>query len=114
MGRWKDWEGEKIPKYIVDGKYVKSLARFRSGNEFKHSYFWRDEADKMCRICKDGEEDARHVFEMCKLNKNKIKWELVLKEDGSGIGYIKGIEWLRKRVGNEWMYEWILNFLSII
>ena len=74
---YKDWEGEKIPKYLMDGKYVKSLARFRSGNELKHSYFWRDEADKMCRICKDGEEDARHVFEMCKLNKNKIKWELV-------------------------------------
>ena len=54
-------------------------------------------------------ESVRHVFENCEINKCKINVEMALKEDGSGMRFIKVIEWLRKitksRV-NELVFKW--------
>ena len=73
------------------------MARFRMGNEYEGCKFWKKEDDRVCRVCGNSVELVRHVFEECEGNNRKVKAEVALGELGEGIGYLKGMEWLRKR-----------------
>ena len=92
-----EWGREEVPIYIRENKYLKKLARFRIGNEYEECKHWKKDEEKLYRVCKKKTESPIHVFEECEMNRCKKKVKEVLKEDGSGIGFIKGIEWLRIR-----------------
>ena len=68
------------------------------GNIFKACKFWNDDEGKKCDICGREEETARHIFEYCVGNKVKSLSEVALSSDSSGICFLRGVKWLKKRV----------------
>ena len=94
---YEEWEKNEIPGYIAEGKNISKIARFRTGNEFKGCKFWKNEWERRCRLCGEEPESAEHIFEKCKSNRRKTECRIALKEDGSGLGFLMGVEWLRKR-----------------
>jgi len=40
-------------------------ARFRLGTETRANKYWETEENRICRLCRKGEEILQHVFEIC-------------------------------------------------
>ena len=97
---YEEWESEEIPRCLLEKKNIKTIARFRTGNEFEGCKFWLQEEEQVCRMSKKVSEGVRHVFEECEGNNRKVKVENALREDGSGVGFLKGVDWVRKRVSD--------------
>lgn len=91
------------PKYLkrnMKDKNRKLIVRYRCGNEVRVKDYWKEEEEKVCRVCKNGEESMWHILRECNWTKRKESLEEVLGEEGRGIEIIKEIERLRKENTN--------------
>ena len=68
------------------------MASFRADNELNGCKFWKNEWERRCRISGEEPELADHVFERFSVNKRNTEYGKALKEYGSGICYLMGIE----------------------
>lgn len=70
---------------------MKTIARFRCGNEWEGNRYWQEEGKKMCRLCERGEESWHHILKECPESRTaNPNEEFIMAEDG------KGIEWMLK------------------
>ena len=63
---------------------IRLIARFKCGNELRGWQYWREEGERTCRICGEGEEDTKHVLRECNMTKKDIREE-ELDEKGIGL-----------------------------
>jgi len=72
--------------------------RFRLGNEMKEGRYWEEEDKRMCRLCGGEIESWEHVWEECRMWKEKgnKSWQEVygriLGEDGEGESWMREVE----------------------
>lgn len=78
---------KEIPEYLA-GRDIKTIARFRCGNEEKARDRWRTEEEKLCRICHLEEETIYHMMTTC--CPTTLREEEILDVNGSGQ------EWMRE------------------
>lgn len=92
---------ENLPEYLRGKKKRKDrclIARFRCGNECRGNQHWKEEEDKVCRICKEETESLEHVTERCQTTKSDMQKEDLLNEDGRGLEDMKRIEKERRNI----------------
>jgi len=103
--RYNKWygmvKGEGIPAYLEKGwgeSRWRRVVRFRLGNEMKEGRYWEEEDKRMCRLCGGEIESWEHVWEECRMWKERgnKSWQEVygriLGEDGEGEGWMKEVE----------------------
>ena len=79
---------DRRPEYLKTKRKkrdMRLIARFRCGNELSGRQYWREEGEKTCRICGEGEEDIKHVLRECNMTKEDIREEEFLDERGIGL-----------------------------
>lgn len=86
---------EVKPKY--SGKKMKSkdrklLARHRCGNEMRTKDYWKDEEERVYRLCEREVEDMWHVLRECRETMRVEGIEEVLEEGEKGLLILKEIE----------------------
>ncbi|XP_025998026.2 trichohyalin-like [Solenopsis invicta] len=89
---------EERSKYL-EGRMKKKdrclIARYRCGNETRGSQYWREEAERRCRICKREEESLYHMIKECEATKSEMTLEEIIGEEGKGLQTMKRIEKVR-------------------
>ncbi|KAK4886246.1 hypothetical protein RN001_002517 [Aquatica leii] len=97
---YKDIKGEGVPEYLKDSeiksnKRKKMVARFRCGNEELGNKYWKEEPEKLCRLCGEETEDLDHMRKRCReLREEVMKTVDILDENG------KGAEWMEELSSN--------------
>lgn len=96
QGAEMNQEGDIRPRclagYLLTGREIKMVARFRLRNEDWASQRWR--AEKRCRVCGIEEETLTHVLECSGAGGSEHQ---LLDESGGGISMMKSIlEWRRR------------------
>jgi hypothetical protein len=76
-----------LPEYLVKGKDVKIMARFRCRNEELALIKWITE--NRCRICGTEEETIEHLITTC--CPTELSEEEILNEDGRGLSWMRGV-----------------------
>uniref|UniRef100_A0A1Y1KJL4 Uncharacterized protein n=1 Tax=Photinus pyralis TaxID=7054 RepID=A0A1Y1KJL4_PHOPY len=56
---YKEIKTLHLPKYLQKNKNIKTIARFRCGNENRTGKRWKEEK---CRLCKEETETIEHVI----------------------------------------------------
>ncbi|KAK4879041.1 hypothetical protein RN001_007187 [Aquatica leii] len=93
---YKDIKDEGVPEYLKDSviksnKKKKMVARFRCGNEELGNNYWKEEPEKLCRLCGEETEDLNHMRKRCReLREEAMKTVDILDENG------KGAEWMEE------------------
>lgn len=75
----------------MKGKDRKMVARFRCGNEVREREHWKEEEEKMCRLCKKEKESLWHVIKVCEVTRQEEEMQVVLGEEGQGLRSIREI-----------------------
>lgn len=84
--RWKTNKRAKYLEWKEKGTKLKTIARFRCGNEWKGNKYWEKESKKMCRLCEGGEESWHHILRECTESRTaNPSEEFIMAEDGRGI-----------------------------
>ena len=76
-----------VPRYIKSGLDIKTIARFRCGNEERSLETWRSPKDSLCRICGTEQETLEHLMSTCcptELTEREIR-----SETGAGLRWMK-------------------------
>ena len=97
--KYKDVMTEEMPRYLQGRKKKKdriTIARYRCGNEWRGGQHWREEEEKMCRVCGEKEESMVHVLKECEATKDEMTPEEILNEDGRGWEVLKRIYKIRE------------------
>ena len=94
---WNDWAKKDLPKYITEKIDIGVVARLRLGSENRSSKYWMKKEDTKCRLCNKDEETLKHIFEECEVSKINKDVCFIIKEDGRGRGYMRGVIWKRRR-----------------
>lgn len=90
---------EEKPEYLkrrMKMKDRKMVARFRCGNEVREREFWKEEEEKMCRVCRKEKESLWHVIRECEGTRQEEELEVVLGEEGKGLRVLRMIVEKRK------------------
>ena len=71
--KWIANNQEEAPEYLraeneLSRKEVIKMARHRMGNEARASRYWENEERRKCRLCGEGEETIKHVWEDCRVS----------------------------------------------
>lgn len=72
------------------------------GSEIKASKYWKEESEKMCRMCGEQEEDIVHILEKCRETGRKAENWIVQIQSGRRTSKIEKniVDEKRKRKGN--------------
>lgn len=76
-----------VPGYIKRGLEMRTIARFRCGNEERSLEPWREPKGRLCRVCGTEEETLEHLMETCcpsESSEGKIR-----SETGEGLMWMK-------------------------
>ena len=90
-----------MPRYLQEkskGQKLKTIGRFRLGNEWKASRYWMEDEKMLCRLCETESESAMHGIEKCNYLGTVERIEDLMSEEGQGI------EWMKK-VKKKWEGE---------
>lgn len=72
------------------------------GSEIKASKYWKEESEKMCRMCGEQEEDIVHILEKCRETGRKAEnWIVQIQSGRRTLARLKKILWMRKEKGKE-------------
>ena len=91
-----------VPRYIKSGLDIKTIARFRCGNEERSLETWRSPKDSLCRICGTEQETLEHLMSTC------CPTELTEREIRSETG--AGLRWMKYVYESRWADE--LNYTN--
>lgn len=79
---------EGLPRYLATGRDIRTVARFRCGNEERGTDGWRKEEDRKCRVCGQEEETVEHLLDVCCPNDDFTTRRAVLAESGKGLNWM--------------------------
>lgn len=91
---------ENLPRYLTERRKRKErslIARYRCGNECKGNQHWREEEEKVCRLCEEEEESLEHMVWDCRITRNNMQIGDLLNEDGRGLEMMKRFEEERRK-----------------
>lgn len=97
---YKDILTRNLPKYLSERRKRKGrslIARYRCGNECRGNQHWKDDGDKVCRLCEEEVESLEHMIRRCKVTRNDMQIGELLNEDGRGLETMKRIEVARSK-----------------
>ncbi|KAF5303683.1 hypothetical protein FQR65_LT00827 [Abscondita terminalis] len=87
---YKDIMREWIPQYITGGLTIqekKTVVIFRLGNEERENQYWKEDEERLCRMCRNNWDNIKHLTEHCaELREEKRKTEILLGE----LSWMKG------------------------
>lgn len=95
---------EEIPEYLKTNMKKKDrnlIARYRCGNEVKAKCYWKEEKERICRICGEKEENMTHVIRECERTRTEKELQRVLGAEGQGLEILKNIEQQRELKSKE-------------
>lgn len=85
----------KTPAYLEGNRKkeeVRTIARFRVGNEERNNKFWEEDEKKKCRICYLGKETLDHLRGICAgMEVIEEERNILLGEDGAGLAWMEKI-----------------------
>ena len=91
------------PLYLTKLKAegMRTVARFRCGNEERANRYWEEIQLRKCRICGTEEESIEHWLKRCEgLREEGREREEILNGDGKGLKWMKSvIREIRKTAG---------------
>ena len=99
---YRRWKTKRVPRYLQErnkGQKLKTIARFRLGNDWKAVRYWMEEEKKPCRLCKTERETGIHVTKECNYSGTDERIEDLMSEKGQGIEWMKRLK--EKRKGKE-------------
>lgn len=97
---YKSIRTEEVPAYLKGRKkeakdnYI--IARYRCGNVMKENQHWREEEDKICKVCDKELENMIHVLKKCENTKDKMLIQKYLNEEEKSWEIMKKIEAVRE------------------
>ena len=80
------------PQYLTRLKTedMRTVARFRCGNEERGNRYWEEIESRRCRICGVEEENIEHWLKRCDgLREEEREREEILNGDGKGLKWMK-------------------------
>lgn len=72
------------------------IARYKCNNEWRGDQFWREEEERICRICGEEKKSIIHILEKYKKTKKEVIIKELLSEDGKGCKVMKRIRKARQ------------------
>jgi len=100
--KYRRWRTESVPKYLQEkskGERIKTIARYRLGNEWRTSRYWMREEEKECRMCGKETESGWHVMKECDYTNTEETEEELMSEEGKGIEWMYMVKKKRKEMG---------------
>lgn len=80
---------DEIMKFTKDA--LETFYRFRLGSENSDSKYWKNEKERICRVCGEESETSSHVLEKCRLTGEKKKWKSLFKGGRVNLTRLKKI-----------------------
>lgn len=87
------------PKYLQNNnKHLRTIARFRLGNEEAANQIWRKEEEKKCRICHRDKETLKHLRRDClEVLRHPASTANIIHEEYADVAWMKKVLEYRKK-----------------